>query len=129
MEVIAETAGGHTVGAEASAGAGRLELRDAKGIDAFEADGAVVAFYLAHAVADLVAEHHVSAEGVEVHVATHADQLRSGEVVQCQVVLKDLADFDDIVRSRGLARCADLGLMSEIVIKAKRIVLPFGKTL
>ena len=51
-------------------------------------------------MADLVPEHRVRSERVEVHVPAHPHQLRPGQVVQRQVVLEYLADFDDIAVSR-----------------------------
>ena len=56
---------------------------------------------------DLVAQHGVGAEGVEVHVLAHPYQLRTREVVESQVVFEDLAHFDDILARGGLAGGAD----------------------
>lgn len=59
-------------------------------------------------MADLVPEHGVGAEGVEVHVSRHTDQLGPGEVVEGEVVFEDLADFYNVGWSGGFACGADL---------------------
>lgn len=93
--------------AETARGARGLQFGHRKGLDALEGDGAVIALDLPHAVADLVAQHGVCAKGVQVHVAADADQLRSAQVIEREVVLEDLADFDDVRRGGSLAGGAD----------------------
>lgn len=46
-------------------------------------------------------EEIVRTEGVDVHVPTHADQLRSTEVIECEVILEQLGDLDDILWRGG----------------------------
>lgn len=59
-------------------------------------------------MADLVPEKSVGTKGVEVHIPAHAHQLWPGEVVEREIILKNLADFDDIGLSRGFSGCANL---------------------
>jgi hypothetical protein len=63
-------------------GSGNLQFRNRKRIDSFIGDCLVVAFDLTEVVTELVAEHGVCAEGVEVHVATHGHELGAREVVE-----------------------------------------------
>ena len=57
---------------------------------------------------DLVPQHHVCAERVEVHVPAHGHELRPRQVVERQVVLEDLAHGDDILGGGRLAGGAHL---------------------
>ncbi len=59
-------------------------------------------------MSDVVPEKSIGTESVEIHVAADGHKLRTGEVVEGEVVFENLADFDDILRSRRLARCANL---------------------
>lgn len=96
------------MGADSARGAGVLELDDVEGFDALVGDCAVVALDLTHTVADVVAQHGVRAEAVEVHVAAHANELRAGEVIKRDVIFEDFADADEVLAGGGLAGSADL---------------------
>lgn len=46
-------------------------------------------------------EEIVRTKGVDVHVSTHADELRSTEVIKCEVILEQLGDLDDVLWRGG----------------------------
>ena len=74
-----------------------MELRDGKGVDTLKGNRAVVMLDLTHADADLVAKEVISAKGSHVHVAADGHELGPREIVECQVILEDFADVDDLV--------------------------------
>jgi hypothetical protein len=59
-------------------------------------------------MANLVSQHSVRAESTQVHVAADADQLWPRQVVKCQIILEDLANLDDVLRSGRLSSRLDL---------------------
>jgi len=59
-----------------------LELGNGKRIDTFKGNRLVIAFDLEEVMPQLVAEEGVCAECVEVHIATHGDELGAGKVVE-----------------------------------------------
>ena len=61
---------------------GPLELGHGKRINTFKGDSFVIAFDLEKVMPQLVAKESVCAECVEVHVATHGNELGAGKVVE-----------------------------------------------
>lgn len=96
------------MGTDAARGTGVLKLDDVEGFDTFVGDRAVVALDLTHPVANVIAQHGVGAEAVEIHVAAHTDELRAGEIVKRDVVFEDFADADEVLAGRSLAGSTDL---------------------
>lgn len=68
----------------------------------------VVSVDVCKAGADGVTKKVVSAESVDVHVAAHADELRTRKVLQGEIIIKELGDANNVLRGRGLAGSADL---------------------
>jgi hypothetical protein len=56
---------------------------------------------------NLVFQEVVCAESVDVHVPTHADQLRSTQVIKRDIVLEQLGNLDDILWWRGFTGGTD----------------------
>lgn len=57
---------------------------------------------------ELEAEEVVCADGLELQEAAESHQLRPGEVVQRQLVLEQLGEFDDLLITGTFARVPDL---------------------
>jgi hypothetical protein len=57
---------------------------------------------------NLMLQEVVRPESVDVHVPAHADELRTGQVVQGDVVLEELGHADDVFRRGFLSSRSDL---------------------
>lgn len=80
-----------------------LKLRCTQFVDALARNRFVVPTKLEESRANVATEEVVGAECVDAHVPTHGHKLRTGEVVERQVVVKQTRDVDDILRGGGLA--------------------------
>lgn len=69
----------------------------------------------------------VRPKGVDVHVPAHADELRSGEVVEGDIVLEELGHADDIFRGGGLSGRSDLYERERVGTPRSALALGFGR--
>lgn len=98
----------HTGGSYTSADAGMRGLSIRQALDTFGTDVVIVAVDVSQAGSDGVSQEVVSAKGVQIHIPTHAHQLRSGKILQRNVVIEQLGNANNILCRRRFTRGADL---------------------
>ena len=107
-QLVSESRWADTGGTDTTTLACRLQFGRAKLVDTLSVNQLVVSADSGESAADSGPEEVVGAEGVDAHVSAHGDELRARQVVQCEVVIEEPGNVDNVLGCRGLSGYADL---------------------